>query len=423
MGKVLTVKSVEAMKPDPTKRREIPDGGLVGLYHVLQPTGGRSWAVRYRVPGTGKPAKVTLGPYPLLGLAEARSAAREALQAVARGEDPGAAKKALRKAPEADDRDLVRTVAADFMKRHASKNRSADETQRILDREVLPRWGDRKIGDVTRRDVLEMLDAIVDRGAPTMANRTLAAVRKLFNWAVSRDILAAAPTAGVKPPGDEKSRERVLSDDELRWFWQATGKIGEPFGPMFRLLVLTAQRRDEVGGMRTREIAGDLWTIPAERAKNGREHAIKLSAPALEALGSAKRVAGRAGYVFTTTGDTPASGFSRAKDRLDAAMLEIAKAEAAARGDDPERVEIPHWTLHDLRRTAASGMARIGINLPVIERVLNHVSGSFGGVAGVYNRYSFADEMARALDAWASFVMATVEPGAAENVVALRGRA
>ncbi len=421
MSKVLTAKGVEAARPDPTKRLEIPDGGLPGLYFVVQTSGGKSWAVRYRSPATGKPAKVTLGKYPLLGLVEAREAARTAMRAVAEGIDPGAVKKAEKAAaPERIDRDRVTTVADEFLKRHASKNRTAAETKRQFEREILPAWGQKLIQDVTRRDVIDLLDKIADRGSPIMANRVLATVRKLGNWAVSRDIIQASFAAGVKPVEAERSRERILSDNELRWFWKATEKLGQPFGPLFRLLLLTAQRRDEVGDMRAREIDGQKWVIPAERAKNGRAHVVHLSEAAIATLYSVKRIAGRAGYIFTTTGERPASGYSKAKERLDRLMLAIAREEVAAAGGDPERVAIAHWTLHDLRRSAASGMARIGVNLPVIEKVLNHVSGSFGGVAGVYNRHSFSEEMERALDAWARFVLDLVSDKPAANVVSIR---
>jgi integrase len=268
--------------------------------------------------------------------------------------------------------------------------------------------------------VIDLLDKIADRGSPIMANRILATVRKFGNWAVSRDIITASFAAGVKPVGAERSRERILTDDELRWFWQGTEKLGQPFGPLFRLLLLTAQRREEVSGMSSREIDGDKWVIPAARAKNGRAHSVHLSQAALGTLAGVKRMASKPGYIFTTTGDRPASGYSKAKERLDGFMLDIARAEIAADGGEPERLEIPHWTLHDLRRTAASGMARIGINLPVIEKVLNHVSGSFGGVAGVYNRHSFSEEMERALDAWARFVLDLTGDKPAENVVSIR---
>jgi integrase len=196
------------------------------------------------------------------------------------------------------------------------------------------------------------------------------------------------------------SRDRVLSDDELRLVWKAAEGMGWPFGPMVQLLVLTGQRRSEVAGMEWQEV--DLekatWVIPSHRTKNAEAHLVPLSPPAVAILASLPRVGD---YVFTTTGRTPVSGFSRAKAALDG------------------RAEIAPWRLHDVRRTVASGMARLGVNLPVIEKVLNHTSGSFAGIVGVYQRHSFADEKRRALEVWGRFVEELVSDEPAGNVVAL----
>jgi integrase len=422
-AKPLTARGIEAVVSDPVARREIPDGGAPGLFLVVQPSGAKSWAFRYRA--AGKPRKMTLGAWPAVGLAEARRAAERAADAVALGGDPAAehlqAKRAAKAEAEANpDRDLVRGVVADFLARHAAKKRTGAEMRRTMEKEVLPKWGARRMDEITRRDVLDLIDGVVDRGAPVQANRVLAAVRKLFNWAVSRDVLAASPVAGVQPPTPETRRDRVLSDDELRLFWRATAALGWPFCPLFRLLLLTGQRLSEGAGMTRREIDGALWTIPAARAKNDKAHAVPLSVPALVTLATAPKIASAGGVIFTTTGRRPVSGFTKAKSRLDALMIEQARREAIEAGADPEAVTIPHWTLHDLRRTAASGMARCGVNLPVIERVLNHVSGSFAGVAGIYNRHTYADEMRHALDLWGAHVLAVIDPQRGDNVVTLR---
>ena len=189
---MLTLRAVGAAKPDQTKRREIPDGGLPGLYLVVEPSGAKSWALRYR--HNDRPNKLTLGRFPANSLADARDKARAAMAAVDLGEDPAAVKQARRGA------ETVAALVEDFMARHGSKRKSGAETQRIFERDVLPIWSERKAEQISRRDVIDLLDGIVDRGAPYMANQVLAAVRKLFNWAVSRDRLAASPCAGVKPP-------------------------------------------------------------------------------------------------------------------------------------------------------------------------------------------------------------------------------
>ena len=252
--------------------------------------------------------------------------------------------------------------------------------------------------DITRRDVLDVLDRVVDSGAPIAANRTLSAIRKLFNWCVQRDIIAASPCAGVKPPTEERSRDRVLSDAELKTIWIAADQVEGPFGPLIKLLVLTGQRRDEVAKMQWSELdlKARLWTLPPERVKNNQPHEVPLSDAVIAILEFLPRLSGSP-FVLTTSGEAPASNYSKNKRRLD--MLLSAN--------------MPSWRLHDLRRTTASGMARLGINLPVIEKVLNHSSGSFAGIVGVYQRHSFAEEKRKALEAWANHIIefVTDNPG------------
>jgi integrase len=385
MAKTLTARSVEITKPS-TERREIPDGLLPGLYLVIQPSGARSWAVRYR--HHSRPCKLTLGRYPAIDLAAARKLASAALRAVAEGRDPNLEKQRAR----VSKADTIEAVAAQFIERHcyhSNRPRTAAETKRLLDLHVLPRWRGRLAREITRRDVLDLLDRIVDNGKPIAANRTLSAVRKMFNWAVARDMLGASPCAGVKPPTPERARDRVLNDDELRLVWQAASKIGGPFGLLVQLLALTGQRRNEVAEMQWSELDFEarLWTLPRERVKSGETHQVPLSGAAISILKSIRRI-GDGLFVLTTTGKTPSNGFSKGKRRLDALL-------------QPDK---PVWRLHDLRRSAASGMAKLGIDLPVIEKVLNHSSGSFAGIVGVYQRHDFADEKRAALEAWGRHV-------------------
>ena len=196
--------------------------------------------------------------------------------------------------------------------------------------------------------------------------------------------------------------------------WNAAEGDGWPFGPLVKLLILHGQRLTEVGEMRWDEVdlENKLWTLPAERVKNGARHGVPLSDAAIGILTSLPRIKTTKGFVFTTRRDAAVSGYSRAKDRLDAAIT------VAAAGSAPA---MEHWTFHDLRRTLASGMARLGIQLPVIEKILNHTSGTFRGVVGVYQRHSFSDEKGKALEAWASFVESIVCSRPLGNVVKLRG--
>lgn len=457
--KAFTPVSIEAMKPDPKKRREVPDPALSGLYLVIQPTGAKGWAVRYRF--ADKPRKLTLGRWPVLGLAEARKAASEALAKVEAGTDPGAEKTrakverkeavAVAKAAEggllvekaakmladferrgvldfvaeaepeavaalrdaAGTPNKVRTLLGEYAKRHLFKLRSGAEVKRRLEVEVLPQWGDRDVREITRRDVRDLLDAVADTGHLTKANRLRLHMSGFFAWCVDREVIEANPVAGVKAPAKEVRRDRVLSEAEIRWFWQACEAVGQPWGPFAKVLLLTGQRRGEVLGMTAGEITGNEWHLTAARTKNARPHVVQLSEPVRDLLTEVK-AKGPARLYFTTTGETPLSGLHKGHARLAAAM------EAVAEKEHGEPVQIPRWTWHDLRRTAATRMAKLGTPAEVVEAALNHVSGKVAGVAGVYNHHSYDDEKRAALDAWGRYVLALVE-GRPNNVVHLQG--
>lgn len=399
MARALTTKAVDNLKPDPARRLEIPDPGLTGLYLVVQPSGSKSWALRYRF--AGKPVKLTLGRWPVMGVADARSAASKALERIDRGENPADDKKAAKAAAE-PGRDKLRSVIEVFLARHASRNRRPEAVSAMFQREVLDKWGEREIQTITKRDMIELLDAVVDRGSPVTANRLRAHLNTLFNWAKGRDILQVNPLDGVKPPAPEKPRDRVLSDNELRLFWAACEGLGHPFGPLYRFLLLTGQRLREAAEMTWPELNGTTWILPAGRAKNGSEHLIPLSPAAIAILEAQPRI-GR--YLFSTTGSTPVSGFTHAKQRLDRLMAEAANKDLP-KGAEP--LHIPPFTIHDLRRTAATGMAGLRVPPHVVEAVLNHRSGTRRGVAAVYNRFDYAEEKRAALEAWAGAVFELV---------------
>jgi integrase len=409
MAKDLTVKALENLKPGPA-RREVPDGHTRGLFYVLQPTGAASWAYRYRF--AGKTKKLTLGSFPALDLKASRQMASEAAQTLARGDDPAAAKqvaKVTARAAAEPDRDLIETVVETFIERYAKKQtreKTWGETERILNREVVEPWRGRRLSAIKRADLHDLLDKIVDRGAPIVANRTLAALRRMCAWAVERGLVESSPCEKVRAPAAETSRDRVLTDDEVRAAWAAFEGAGWPFGRCAQLLLLTGQRLREVADAQWSEIdvAAKTWTIPKERAKNGVAHEVPLSEAALRILDALPRIeAGRppTRLIFTTNGKTAVSGFSRAKVGFDKAT------------------QIDHWTLHDLRRTAASGMAGLGIAPHVVEAALNHKSGSIKGVAAVYNRYSYGAEKRAALEAWGRYLDALVTGAPASNVVEL----
>jgi integrase len=398
--------------PLPDKRREIPDGRISGLYFVVQPTGAKSWALRYRA--NGLPRKLTLGLYPALDLATARRRAQEALGEVAGGKDPAATKKAFREVAKADkaadDRRVAR-VAELFIERYVKRSGKvraswAAEIERYLKVEILPHIGAKRIGNVTKHDILSVLDGIVDRGSPVTANRVLAVMRKFFNWASDvRGLIVVSPCKGIGAPTAESSRDRVLSDDEIRAAWAAFDDTGWPFGPLARLLLLTGQRLSEVAEAQWSEIdlEAKAWKIPKERTKNDRAHEVPLSDAAVEIIRALPRIEGKAGYVFTATGARPVSNLKRLREALRRAAS--------------ERDAAP--TLHDLRRTVATSLQRLGVRLEVTEAVLNHVSGSRKGIVGVYQRHEYAEEKRAALDAWARRLDAIVTGEAASNVVEL----
>jgi integrase len=260
--------------------------------------------------------------------------------------------------------------------------------------------------------VIELLDAVADEGKPIAANRTLAAIRKLFNWSLQRGLIEATPVALVEMPGKETRRERTLSADEIRSLWPCFDALGHPFGPFFKMALATGQRRDEVAGMRWQDIddAERTWTLPSEMTKAGRVHVVPLSPLAIEILAETKTTAICLGtgqgegsalgtYVFTTRRDRPISGYSKAKARLDKAVVE------AHVEDRLPALEL--WTIHDLRRTVGTGLGKLGISRFIIARVLNHADST---VTGIYDRYEYLDEKRHALDAWREYLVNLTAP-------------
>ena len=260
------------------------------------------------------------------------------------------------------------------------------------------------------------------------ANRTLARLKTFFSWALDEDLIDNDPTARVRRRVKETARDRALSDDEIRLFWAGCDKLGWPFGPIFKLLLLTAQRRDEVGTMEWAELdapATRRWTIPREKAKNDRAHEVHLSELAVEIIRELPKISRTRAdgtgsepspCLFTTNGERPVSGFSKAKERLEKHTVQLLRAEFEEAGKDPTKAEIEGWILHDLRRTAATGMARLNIAPHVVDRILNHVSETIRGVAAVYNRHAYLEERKAALEAWGRYVESLVRPAPANGV-------
>ena len=299
------------------------------------------------------------------------------LAARTEGRDPATEKREARRRLVTD---RVDDLVDAFIKQHVSNRRSAGEISRILKREIVGR----SVHDVTRRDVIELVSEIVDRGAPVAANKTLQMAKTFFSWCARRAIIDRSPCEGVKQPTREVPRDRVLTDDELSRVIKAARQIGGPYGGIVELLALTAQRREEVAQMTWDELdlEKQVWTIPGTRTKNGKPHIVHLSDAAIRAIEARPRT----GALVFATADRPFRNFVHAKPKLD------------------KKAGVSGWRLHDLRRTAISGMARLGVAPHVADKILNHTSGTISGVAAVYQRHEFMAERKQALDAWARHV-------------------
>jgi integrase len=404
MGKVITHRFVEAVRPK-TMRTEYPDAGCPGLYLVVQPSGTRSWAFRFC--HNGKTGKKTLGRAGVGGLtlAAARAAAAAHRHRLDQGADVTAVLSVTPKAEGGGDK-LEMAVAA-FLELHAyrkTRPSTAWATERVFNRIILPAWRGRSIASIRKRDVIDLVESVAVSGRGYLANRTLGTCSKFFNWLVARDALAFSPVTGIEKPHQEEVRERTLTDAELRRLWLAC-EDGEPFGQALRVLILTGARRNEISQMRRSELdEGGTWTLPRERSKNRRPHKLVLPSQARAIIAAMPVIAG-CDFVFTADGKRPVTGWDKAKVRISA------KAGIAAAS----------WRLHDLRRTAATGMQCLGIQVPVIEKALNHISGTFRGIVGVYQQHDYADEVRIALQKWADRVEEIVG-GKPAKVVKLRVR-
>jgi integrase len=359
------------------------DDALAGFGLKVTPAGRKVFFVLYRTrDGAARLRKYTIGPYGTVTPAIARSTAQRILAARQEGRDPAGEK---RQARIKNSLDVMDAVVDSYLVRFASRNRSAGETKRILDREILRTWSGRSIHGITKQEVVSLLDSIVDRGSPATANRTYKALRALFNWCIERSLLEKSPCAGMSKPAPEQSRDRVLSDRELIAVLRAARTIGFPYGSMVEFLILTTQRRGEVAGLVWDEIdlANGIWRLPGSRSKNGRSHIVHLSPEALAVL---QTIPGKTGFVFGMEAARPFTNFVNGKERLDKLSL------------------VTDWVIHDLRRTAFTEMAALGVAPHVADKVLNHQSGTIAGVAAVYQRHEFLSERKEALLAWGRHV-------------------
>lgn len=427
----LTHQEVRALAPKGTPV-DVRDGEMRGLILTVLPSGRKQFAMRYRF--GGKQKRFVLGEYPAVSLASARKLARNAQTAVDAGQDPAGQRQAVKRAPA----DTVAALVDDYLKKHARKfKRSAAEDERMLKADVLPTWRERSVRGLTRRDVRALLDRVVDRGSPIAANRLLAVVRKMLNFAVDQDWLDANPAGHVEKPAREISRTRVLTDDEIRRVWRilerfpttaerpapgrkrAKGPEKDPICPVtpalaatLKIRLVTGQRGGEVIQMRWSDL--DLpdgkpdgwWTIPATDTKNGEAHRVPIVASARKIIEAQTRRKDSP-FVFINQG-------ASLRDRAKKAPALIARALGAGFVD---------FRGHDLRRTAATRMAAAGISRDHIGKVLNHVEGG-ARATRVYDRHSYDAEKRMALGAWDRTLSAilTAKPNTDANVVSIRTR-
>jgi integrase len=409
--------SVDAAQPA-SATAMLWDDRISGFGLKVTPSGAKSYVFQYRLGGRGaRSRRYTIGKHGCITAEMARREVERLAMLVRQGTDPQQEKQDnSRRAVDLAFKGYASSFIDDCLK--VRWKASHKDGEALLLRYAVPVLGSKPLHEIDRSDIRAVL-APVRRKVATARN-LFAVLRRLFRWAVSEGDIAISPIAGMEPPPLPPSRDRVLSDVELRLVWQASETLGYPFGPLFRLLIVTGQRLEEVSGLSWSELDKDAarWTLPADRAKNGAASVVPLSGLAMAEINSlAKRSARkdgwpRRGFVFSTTGETTVSGHSRGKRRLD---REIAKLAAAL--DDC--AEIAPWRLHDLRRTLATGLQRLGVRFEVTEAVLNHVSGSKSGVAGVYQRHDWAPEKVTALSAWADHITGILTDAVKTNVVPL----
>ena len=397
----LTAAAVEKIKPPSSGQIEYFDQLLPSFGLRVSSKGAKSWFLMTRV--EGKLIRMTLGKARAMPLAKARDEARRLMNMAAAGQDPRLEKSEARRKREEQRRSTFGVCAQEFLERYVAtrlRPSTMREYKRILTGPDTRHWQNRPISSITKREVLDVIEKMEGRGSPGAAARALAYLGKFFNWCAERDIIEIVPTDRIRASHPTTKRDRVLSDEELTYVIRAIEEEQSVFGPLFMILLMTGQRRGEVAGMRWSEIrdfdTGEaLWEIPGERTKNKQAHLVPLPPAVSNILKTLPRTGE---LVFTTTGETPVSGFGKAKARLDARV-------AALRNEDGLE-GVPSWTLHDLRRTMVTMMnEKLGIMPHIVEAVVNHVSGlAKAGVAGVYNRALYLDERRRTLDVWSEFI-------------------
>lgn len=412
-----TDRFLKAIKPAETGKRDIfydaqiPGFGIRVTDRSTKESAG-TFVLVTRFPGSRNPAPRRIGDYPVMPLAKAREIAREWREDIRQGIDPKEKEEERQRLEARRRADTFAAAFEEFAEDHLSALRTGKVVKRAVERHAYPVWAERPVSGIRRTDVNELIRSL-KRDAPIGANRLLAYLKKFFAWAADQELIEASPAAAIKKPSKENERDRVLTEAEIRAIWQACGELGA-FGRAFRFMLLTGQRRTEVGRMTWAEIdwKEKIWTLPRVRTKADRAHEVPLSDLALSIIQGCPKLGS---FIFSTgrsarepkTGVGPISGWGKAKSKLD--------EKAASQGG----VAVAEWHLHDLRRTCATFLAKLGTDRIVISKILNHAE---GGVTGVYERHRYDHEKRRALALWSERLMTIVAQTDGGNVVSLPNR-
>ena len=377
-------------------RKDFFDPSYPGLALRVSATGRKAWVYFYRIKnGKVHQRRMTLGTYPAMDVAAAHDAWRKAFDLVQAGRDPAVADTKL---PPMS----FEGVAEEWLRRDQAGNRSYKSIAGRFRNYVLPAWRGRLITDIDRRACLDLIDTIADSGKVVLARRMFGHLYRMFAWSIGRGIIEVNPLQNAEKPGSEVARDRVLTDAELVKVWSAAETLPPAYRDAFRMLILTGARKQEISALRWDELKDGTITLEGERTKTGKPHVIPLSAPARAIMAAAER--SHPTYAFPTELKSAVANWSRPKGKLD------------------QFSGVTGWTIHDVRRTVATGLQRLGVQLPVTEAILGHTSGSRGGIVGIYQRHDYAQEKAAALEAWGAHVMALVEGSVRGKVLPIRRR-
>jgi hypothetical protein len=447
----LTPTKVDALKKRDGGRYEVLDTLVPGFGVRVSEKGARTFMLKTRYPGSDNPTRRALGEYPVISLADAREKAAEWRKLIKRGIDPAIAAEQERAAARRKQETTFGAMAEDFISEKLAGERKGKEVERDIRREFIPKWGKRPIEDITDEDVVAVIKAKVRASKLAQARNLLGIAKRMFAWAVDQRSygLKASPVETLRPTkivGEKTQGTRILTNDELFAAWRMIRRMPYPYGPAYKLLVLSALRLNEAADASWSEFDPDvvrllkadekpaviadrikrlpadrkIWVIPAERMKGrnnkARAHAVPLTDDIVDLLVGLKKFK-RGKYLFSTTfGETPAWMSDKIKKRLDERMLRTLRAMAKRRGEDPTTVTLPRWTNHDIRRTVRSNLSRLRVTEEAREAVLAHAR---PGIKGTYDHHDYFDEKREALELWAARLRSIVNPQPT-NVIALR---